>query len=340
MINIGIVGLGFIAATHIRAYRQIPDARVAAICNPSGRNLDGDFTNVGGNLGQMDPVRLDMSQVKAYRHFLEMLGDSDLDVIDICAPTSAHAELAIGALKSGKHVLCEKPMSRSSKLADEVCEAAAKARGFFMPAMCLRFWPEWKWLREAIGQKRYGNTLAARFRRVAEPPGWGPRTFFNGAVSGGALLDLHIHDTDFIQFCFGRPKQVHSTGYTLFSGSIDHIVTQYRVPGDAIVHAEGGWSMSRGFGFTMEYTVNFENATADYASTRGAEALRLCEKDKEPRVITFDDGDGFLGEIRYFLECVKKGRPPTIVTAQDGRSAIQICEAERQSIKSGQPVDI
>src|SRR5262245_6018335 len=225
MIQIGIVGLGFMAATHIRAYRQVTGARVAAICNPSGRHLDGDFTNVAGNVGATDPVKLDLNGVRATRDFQELLADPALDAIDICAPTKAHADLAIAALRAGKHVLCEKPLARASATARGIL-AAAQAKQIFMPAMCLRFWPEWAWLRQAITENRYGAVLAARFRRVAEPPGWGKNTFFNGAESGGALFDLHVHDTDFVQYCFGRPRSVYSTGYEKFSGAIDHVVTQ------------------------------------------------------------------------------------------------------------------
>src|SRR5437867_10882739 len=99
MIHIGIVGLGFMAATHLRAYRQVTGARIAAICNPSGRHLDGDFTGVAGNVGTTDPVKLDLSGVRATKHFDELLADPDLQAIDICAPTRAHADLAIAALR-------------------------------------------------------------------------------------------------------------------------------------------------------------------------------------------------------------------------------------------------
>jgi len=91
MLNIGIVGLGFMAATHLRAYKQVEGARVTALCNPSGRHLDGDFTNVAGNVGATDPVVLDMAGVKATKNFAELLDDADLHAIDICAPTKAHA---------------------------------------------------------------------------------------------------------------------------------------------------------------------------------------------------------------------------------------------------------
>lgn len=332
MIQIGLIGLGFMAATHIRAYRQLEGVRIATLCNPSGRHLDGDFTNVAGNVGATDPVKLDMTGVTATKNFADLLNDPGLDVIDICAPTKAHEALAIAALRAGKHVLCEKPLARTATAARAIVEAAAQAKGFFMPAMCLRFWPEWAWLRQAIAEQRYGRVLAARFRRVAEPPAWGKNTFHNGAESGGGLFDLHIHDTDFVQACFGRPRSVFSTGYVKFTGAIDHVVTQYEVDGGAIVHAEGSWAMTAGFGFNMSYTVNFERATADYDIARGADALRLSEEGQPARVVACPGGDGYLGELKHFLEAIRTGVAPSVVTARDGLGSVEICEAEEKSV--------
>ncbi|MFM1768964.1 MAG: 1,5-anhydro-D-fructose reductase [Verrucomicrobiota bacterium] len=330
------------AATHIRALRHVPGARITALCNPSGRHLDGDFSNVAGNVGAKDAVKLDMAGVRATRDFNELLQDERLDAIDICAPTKAHADLAIAALAAGKQVLCEKPLARDPATARRIVEAARGARGFLMPAMCLRFWPEWAWVRAAIADQRFGRVLAARFRRVAEPPGWGKNTFFNGAESGGALFDLHIHDTDFVQACFGKPTRVFATGYQKFSGAIDHVVTQYEVASGAIVHAEGGWAMTPGFGFNMSYTVNFERATADYDSSRGAEALRLSEEGQPARTVpmTGDVPDGYVGELRHFVDCIRTHRPPTVVTAEDGLASVTLCAAEEQSIQTRQPVTL
>jgi predicted dehydrogenase len=340
MVRVGIIGLGFMAATHIRAYRQIPGARIAALCNPSGRHLDGDFSNVAGNVGSNEPVKLDISQVKVTKDFSDLLNDPAIQLIDICAPTKAHQELAIAALKAGKHVLCEKPLARTVKAAREIVQAASAARGVFMPAMCLRFWPEWAWLKQAIEQKPYGQTLSARFRRVAEPPGWGQKNFFHGAESGGALFDLHIHDTDFVQYCFGRPSAVYSMGYSKFSDAIDHVVTQYQVASGAMVHAEGGWAMAGGFGFNMSYTVNFENATADYDVARGPGALRLCEAGLAARIVHCEGPDGYVRELRHVLEAIESGKPLAVVTAQDALVSVEICEAEEKSVRLRQIISL
>ena len=339
-INVGIAGLGFMGASHIKAYLRIPTARIAAICNPSGRNLDGDFSRVSGNIGVAEPLQLDMTKTKAFRRFEDLLADPEIDVIDICTPTHKHREMAVAALASGKHVLCEKPLARTSGDAAVIASAASNANGFFMPAMCLRFWPGWAWLKEAISSGRHGKVLGARFRRVTEPPAWSRQTFLNGALSGGALLDLHIHDTDFIQFCFGAPKAVFSRGYSRVSDAVDHVITDYDYGSSPIVSAEGSWAMHNGFGFSMSYTVNFERATADFDLARGEEPLRLFEDGKPPQTIACEKTDGYTLELGYFLECVQKRVRPTLVTAEDAMLSVKICEAEERSVYARERVMI
>ena len=96
--------------------------------------------------------------------------------------------------------------------------------------------------------------------------------------------------------------------------------------------------MGEGHGFEMAYTVIFENATLDFNSTRGPEALRLFENGQPARTLALDPGDGYLAELAYMIDCVANNRPPATVTASDGASAVEICEAEAESIRSGKLV--
>jgi len=320
-LQFGFLGLGFMAATHIQALAHVPGTAVGAICNPSGRNLDGDLTRVGGNVGDPNGVRLDMTQVRAYRDVSEFLADPAIHIVDITTPTKTHMELAIAALKAGKHVLVEKPMTRTAEEGRRLAEAAREAatRGvFLMPAMCLRFWPEWQAAHDAIVGGHYGRVLSARFRRVAQAPGWGHGHFLSAADSGGALLDLHIHDVDFIRHCFGHPSKVFSRGHTRVSGGIDHVLSQY----------------------DMAYTVVLEKATLDYDSSRGTEALRRYVEGQPAETLKLDGPNGYAGQIRHFVESIRAGKPPTVVTADDGAAAVAVCEAEAESIRTGLPVSL
>ncbi len=341
MINVGIIGTGFMTVAHLKAYQKVPGASVVALCNPSGRNLDGDFSKVAGNVGDANAVKLDMTRVKAHREVATLLADPNVHAIDICTPTHTHVELALAALAAGKHVLLEKPLARRSADARRIADAAREAakRGvFLMPAMCIRFWPEYAWVHQAIRSGNYGRVLDARFRRVAQSPGWGRGHFLKGDDSGGALMDLHIHDTDFVLHCFGKPTSVSSGGYSRVSGAIDHVVTLYRYPDGPVVTSEGSWAMSEGFGFNMAFTVNFERATVDFDLARGADALRLIVPGAPTTSLKPDGGDGYIGEMKHFYDAIAAGRAPTVVTPDDGLAAVIACEAEEESVRRGETV--
>jgi predicted dehydrogenase len=194
----------------------------------------------------------------------------------------------------------------------------------------MRFWGEWEWIKRVADEGRYGQIKSATFRRVGPTPeGW----FRNGKLSGGALLDLHVHDTDFVYHLFGMPKAVFSRGYAGETGEIDHVVTQYLYDRTPIVTAEGAWGMAPGSGFHMKLTVNFERATADFDFDRDP-PLAVYAEGKQQAVET-PKHNGYLGEISYFLECVRTKTKPTRVTAEDALNGLRIIEAEKRSVASG-----
>jgi predicted dehydrogenase len=300
--------------------------------------VNGVLAGVAGNVtgsGDLDLGR----KVKVYRALAEVLADPEVDLVDLCVPTPLHPKQSIAALKAGKHVLCEKPLALNSAQARKIVQAAKSAPGFFMPAMCMRFWPGWSCLKQVVTEKPYGKILAARFRRMSPLPSWSKATYASGNQTGGALFDLHIHDTDFVQFLFGRPASVFSTGVTSGGGSVDHVVTQYNYAGGpAVVYAEGSWLLNGNF--SMSYTVLCERATLDFDSARGAEALQVTEAGKKPRVVKPVGTDGYMGEIRHLLESIQSGKAPKVVTARDGLSAVEICEAEAKSVRTGKVVAV
>jgi len=152
------------------------------------------------------------------------------------------------------------------------------------------------------------------------------------------LFDLHIHDTDFVNFLFGRPASVFSTGVASPGAPVDHVITQYLYANGPAVHAEGSWLLTKGF--TMAYTLLCERATLDFDLARGAEAMQVIEEGQAPRFISNDGTDGYAGEVRYLVDCVARGRPPEIVTGQDGLTALEICEAEEHSLRGGHLVPV
>jgi predicted dehydrogenase len=333
-VNVAVVGLGFMGVTHLRSYLAQESARVVAVCDSVRLPVHGVLRGVVGNVKTAtDDIKLG-PQVQVCRALEEVLANPEVELIDLCTPTPLHAEQAIAALKAGKHVLCEKPLARTSAAAREILHAAESGQSFLMPAMCLRFWPGWSWLKQMTEAQTYGKVLAMHFRRFSERPRWSAQGTYTGAMDlGGALFDLHIHDTDFVNFLFGRPKAVFSSGVVGAGGSVDHVVTQYIFQEGPVVSAEGGWLLTQGF--NMSYTIHCERATLDYDLARGPDAMRVSEQGQPARSVQYDFPDGYGAEIRYMLECVASARPPAVVNARAGVTALEICEAEEKSIRSG-----
>jgi predicted dehydrogenase len=337
-VKVAVVGLGFMGVTHLRAYLDTGGANIVAVCDAVRLPVNGVLQGVAGNVKKSDDIQLG-PKVRVYRKLEEVLADPEVELVDLCTPTPLHPEQAIASLKSGKNVLCEKPLARTSAAAREIVKTEKASPGFLMPAMCMRFWPGWSWLKQVVEEKRYGTALAARFRRMSEMPTWSKQgTYTGGNDLGGALFDLHIHDTDFVQFLFGRPSAVFSSGVTRPSGSVDHVVTQYLYPGGPAVYAEGSWLLTKGF--NMSYTLHCERATLDFDLARGPEAMQLTEAGQAAQCLKYDGPDGYGEEVRYVVDCARHGKPPTTVTAQDGLSALEICEAEEKSIQTGQVVSL
>ena len=149
LVNVAVVGLGFMGVTHLRAYLENPQARVVAVCGASRLPVNGILAGVAGNIKKSDDIVLG-KDVKVFRELAELLTEVEVDLVDICTPTPLHPVQAIAALRAGKHVLCEKPLARTSAAAREILRATENARGGLMPAMCMRFWPGWAWLKPVV----------------------------------------------------------------------------------------------------------------------------------------------------------------------------------------------
>jgi len=232
-------------------------------------------------------------------------------------------------------------LARTFEEAKEVVEAAKNSKQVSMSAMCIRFWPGWKWLKETIDAKTYGSLLSVNFTRLASHPGGD--FYKSGEQCGGALLDLHVHDTDFVNFCFGMPDAVFSRGYSKISGETDHVITQYIYNDDSKprqVTAEGGWAMSEGYDFRMLYTANFENATVTYSFDGEDQITVFQEGQEEPEKITVESGMGYEHEIRHLVKAIQEGQPADIEAFEQAANSIAIVEAEKESIRTGNAVSL
>jgi len=342
MINVGILGLGFMGTTHLKAYQSAAGAgfpcRVTAVCDPVESRRKGLPDGLGGNIGAAVTERLfDPAQVKGYADAAVFFADADLHLISICTQTPTHVDLATRALRAGKHVLLEKPVALTSEDVQKVQQASESAGRICMPAMCMRFWPEWSWLKDKIDSMEFGACLSLSLQRIGGTPAWSRDFYLDATRSGGAIIDLHIHDADFIRFCFGDPAAVTCVGYKT-GGAINRMTTTYHYPGGPkLITAEGGW-MSSGVGFRMRYIAEFEHATADFDISRTPQLLLAA--DGKSDAVSVDSLSGYDLEIRHILSAVGGGTSRMIASISDAVATAKLLEAEIQSVNSGERVSL
>src|SRR5689334_24144034 len=113
LMRIAVFGLGFMGSTHLKAWKNIPDATLFAVADEYEKRLTGDLSDIQGNIGGPGE-KMDFSRVRTYRTTTEALADRESEAVDICLPTDQHVPVAIAALRAGKHVPAEKVLAHDA----------------------------------------------------------------------------------------------------------------------------------------------------------------------------------------------------------------------------------
>ena len=338
MLRIGIVGWGFMGKMHFRCYKSDTNVEVTAICDADAKQLQNS-SGVAGNISGAEDD-LDLSNIALYSDLSKMLAEEKIDALSIASPTFLHASQTIEALNAGVHVFCEKPMALNSGDCREMAEVAKQSGKTLQIGHCIRFWPEYVQAKEIIDSQKYGKVLAATFQRLSLTPTWSwDNCFLDGKRSGGAMLDLHIHDTDYVQYVFGMPKEVFSRGVIGPSGEFDHTVTQYFYGNDCVITAEGGWIMAPGFGFEMSFKIMLEKVTLVYSSAQEP-TFRIFPIDGETIIPEITTGDGYSFEIQHFVDTLSGKAVPSIITPEQSGDSVKIIEAEKESIRNNDKISL
>lgn len=338
MKKVAIVGYGFMGRTHYGAWRRCPGARVVAVCDA---NLAQLTARVAGNIsGVADNTALPKS-VKVFADFGEMLDAGGFDIVDITLPTPLHAEMSVRALDAGFNVLCEKPMALTLADADRMLSAAARSGRVFLVAQCVRFFPEYAWLADAVRSGRYGKVLAADFTRFMAAPKWSPKGggwLLDESKSGGLYVDAHIHDADYITSLFGMPETVRSVARRSPHGYVDHLSTVYGYPGGEIVTSDCSFAAADSLVWDAAARVFMEKATV-YLGQAYKSPLTVYPARERPFSPKLPGRSGYDAEIRYFASLVD-GAAGGALSAGDARNSLALVLAERRSAETGRQIRI
>lgn len=346
-VKIGIVGLGFMGMTHFEGAKQVDGGQVVAFATRNEKKRAGDWSSIQGNFGPRGSENTDLSGVKAYAEYQELLADPDIDLVDICLPTDQHESVAIEALNAGKHVLVEKPIAIELDAAQRMLAAAEKADRLLMVAQVLPFFPEFAWAKRAVQSGDYGKLQAASFRRVIAPPDWSA-SIKDLKKLGGWGIDLHIHDNHFISLLCGVPRGVFSRGL-LREGLVNHVCTQYLYDDpDLTVSCISGGIAAGQLKFAQSFELMLERATIQFdCGTYGDDWVvnrPLTVIPNAGAIETPDPGGSgewcaaFTDELQAAVDGIRAGQAPQVLSGQLACDALKLCYAEAESIRTAAPV--
>ena len=328
--RVALVGFGFMGRMHARVYQALPDVTIVGIVDSFP-----DARVEAAKLGLRSEVHSSLE---------DLIKSTGVDVIDVCLPTDLHAEAVVTAARAGKHVFCEKPLALDISDAERAIAAVEESGVLFQVGHCIRFWPEYQALERFVRSGRGGKLTSLSLQRRASRPGSSRDNWVvDPARSKGAVLDLHIHDTDYVIHLLGTPRAVQSVGRP---GDWSRIFTHYHFD-DVAVTAEGGWDYPAQWGFQMAFQAVFENAVIEFDSL-SCPSLHLTIGNEPKQPLPFDkpaiasdgpgggnisDLGGYYNELACFCDCVRHRKPPAISTGRQALETLRVTLAEMDSVR-------
>lgn len=315
MTRVAIFGAGGMGGTHARHYTRIADVELAVV--------------------DTNPER---AQALADRHDLPVMDApvalSWCDLADICTPTDSHAELAHQAIAAGRAVLVEKPIACDLASAAEIVRHAESAGVPLMVGQVVRYFPEFRRGHDLVAEGKVGKPAAARMRRGGGPPKapW----FLDHARSGGVLIDLAVHDFDWLRWTLGEVDHLYARSVGAASGQgPDYALTTLTFENGCVAHVESTWMDPSGFRVAFE--VAGSDGMIEYDS-RQTSVVRTHLAGSSRGEAPLDGGDDpYYRQLQDVISAVR-GSGAVAVSGHDGFAALAIAIAARESAVTGQVV--
>jgi predicted dehydrogenase len=319
--RIGLIGLGAMGRVHFDCWRKSAAGQLVAVSDRDPKKLAGHWAGKEFNLGDQQAGNVDLSDLATHLRAEDLIADPTVEAVDICMPTPMHAPLALAALRAGKHVFCEKPMSLSLDECSAMETAARDAGRVLMIGHCLRYWPQYVKAHEILAGGEHGRAEYAHFHRSGGAPMWSDGDWYMKGGDSGGVLDMHIHDVDVALWWFGRPRAISTTGVTL-KGLPLILDSAWHYDGGPAVQIHAAWDRNGG-PFRHAFKLVMEKATLVHDLAVDATALHLIRGGKTESVPVVETS-AYQAELDDFAACVGAGRMPVRLTPADSRLAVEI----------------
>lgn len=335
MLKFAIIGFGGLGKVHFNNYFTInkenrANTQLVALCDIR----EETFTKAAAT-NITDGKSASTESFRKYSDHKELLAKEDLDFVVTALPTYLHAQIAVDALNAGVHVFSEKPMALELESCQAMLDAAKKNGKKLMIGQCVRYFPAYSKLKEIIDSKTYGKVVRAEFKRYSAFPAWSWNDWMrDSSKSGGAILDLHVHDVDFVNYVFGKPDALFCSA-THQCTSFDSAITNFYY-GDTLISCFSDWGIHAKFPFSATFIARFEKATLVF----DGKDLIAYKDGCEPETLETSSCDGYVEEMVDFISCIENDTVSKINPPESSMQTIKLVMAEMESAKCRRVVEL
>lgn len=326
MIKVGIVGNGYISVSHRKTFKELTDEGIAVEV-VAVADIRPEFT---------ESCR---GKERIYGDYRELLRNEigNLDFVDICLPTHLHSPAAVEAMDLGYNVLCEKPMAIDTAAAQAMCDAAKRNNRLLMVAQSWRFNPDCGIMRDYVRQSKLGRVKCAHFNRNGGTPGWSWEGWhFDKNRSGGAMLDLHMHDADAMNSIFGVPNAVSCAAQSNWPGSgYDIGAMIYYYDGGVYVTSTVDWTTPHQKYGAASKVIVFENGYIYLGAFGDKRAFVAVDRDGNEINLDTPHKSSYYYEMKYYLDCLVNNKPIDFCRPEESMDSVRIIMAACKSADLG-----
>lgn len=330
-VNVGIIGLGFAGMQlHLPPLIQNQHVNIVWACDEN--------TTLTEALRHNHP---ELHAVRTTSHWKEICEDPAVDAVFIATPTPTHAQIAKYALSGMKHVFCEKPVALNLQDALEMHSTADATGNLLMIGQVLRFWPDYVDAHNIVAAGQIGDVSIARTSRcVGMPSGW----YANEEKSGGVILDLALHDIDFLTWTLGDVVSVFAQGQNCtgkgIAGFVDYAQIHLNFASGAIAHVEASWAVPTSFPFSTSLEICGSNGMIQMDNSEQNTALELYPPSGAASKAAPIEYNGYFHEINAFVLAILNGDKRAPIDAGDVLHPLDVALAAKQSIRTSKLVNV
>jgi predicted dehydrogenase len=327
MIKIGVIGYGYWGPNLVRNFAELTGAEVSSVSDLDQKKLD--------------TVKKRFPAIKTTTRFQDLLNDPDVDAVAIATPVSTHFELGMAALKAGKHVWLEKPMTETSLQARKLIEEAEKRGLVLLVDHTFIYTGAVRKMAEIIKSGELGKMYYYDSVRVN-------LGLFQRDVS--VISDLAVHDFSILDFLLGEhPSAVSAGGTNHFPGTPENLayITLFYDSG-TIAHANVSWLAPVK---VRQILVGGSKKMITYDDLEPSEKLKVYDKGvsftDDPKQIQemrvgyrtgdmwapkLDGSEALRVEGQHFVECIDQKKTP-LTDGKLGLRVVELIEAATSSMR-------